>query len=97
MPLYFMLSTLGPDGAARLIERPERLKEVNREVEQMGVRIINQWALLGQYDFCTILEAENDTQVARIALELSSRGTLKTLTLSAIEVDELLNALRKPD
>jgi uncharacterized protein with GYD domain len=57
MATFLMLSTVGPDGAATLTENPDRLKAVNAEVEAMGVRVVAQWALLGQYDFCTVLDA----------------------------------------
>ena len=93
MPKFVMLSTLGPDGHARLRENPERLKEVNRDVEAMGVKVLEQFALLGQYDFLNILEAPDEITMARVATTLSSRGTLKTLTLSAIEVDEFIAAM----
>ena len=74
MATFLMLSTVGPDGAATLTENPDRLKAVNAEVEAMGVRVVAQWALLGQYDFCTVLDAPDETTMARVALVLGSRG-----------------------
>lgn len=94
MPTYLMLSTLGPDGAATLAEHPERLKEVNAEVGGMGVTVHSQYALLGPYDFCSIVEAPDELTVAKVALQLAARGTLKTLTITAIPVDELIEKLR---
>ena len=93
MPMYLMLSTLGPEGMATLRENPQRLKEVNGEVEAMGVRVVSQWALLGPYDFATILEAPDEKVVARVALTLGARGTLKTKTLTAIPIDEFIEAV----
>ena len=93
MPKYVMLSTLGPDGYARLRDSPERLKEVNADVESMGVKVLSQYALLGQYDFITVLDAPDERAVARVATTLSARGTLKTLTLTAIEVDDYVAIL----
>jgi uncharacterized protein with GYD domain len=93
MPRYIMLSTLGPEGAARLHEHPERLREVNRDVESMGVRIVDQYALLGRYDFLNVIEAPDEKTVARLAMTLAARGTLKTLTMPAIPVDEFIEAL----
>jgi len=93
MPKYVMLSTLGPDGAARLRDSPRRLKEVNAELEDMGVRVLSQYALLGQFDFLNILEAPDEVTMARVATSLAARGTLKTLTLTAIEVDTFIDAL----
>ncbi len=85
-----MLSTVGPDGAATLAKNPGRLKEVNAEVEAMGAKVIAQWALLGTYDFCTVLEAPDERVMARVSLLLGARGTLKTVTLAAIPIDEYI-------
>jgi uncharacterized protein with GYD domain len=93
MATFLMLSTVGPDGASTLTENPDRLKAVNSEVEAMGVKIVAQWALLGQYDFCTVIDAPDETAIARVALVLGSRGTLKTLTLSAIPIDEYIETV----
>ena len=93
MPKYVMLSTLGPDGYARFRDNPERLLEVNADVEAMGVKVLTQYALLGQYDFISILEAPDERAVARLATTLSARGTLKTLTLTAIEVEDYIETL----
>jgi uncharacterized protein with GYD domain len=90
MPTYIMLSTLGPEGAATLRANPERLLAVNHEVEAMGVRVLQQWAVIGPYDFCNILEAPNEKVMAQVALALGARGTMKTLTLTAIPVDEFI-------
>lgn len=95
MPLYVMLSTLGPQGSATLRENPARLREVNRDVESMGVRIISQYALLGQWDFLNVVEAPDEKAVARVATFLSARGTLKTQTLTAMEVDDFIEVLEK--
>lgn len=93
MPKFVMLSTLGPDGHARLRENPQRLREVNADVESMGVKVLEQFALLGQFDFLNILEAPDELTMARVASTLSSRGTLRTLTLTAIDVDDFIDAM----
>lgn len=95
MPMYLMLSTLGPAGAATLQEHPERLTEVNAEVEALGVRVLQQFALLGQFDFCSILEAPDDATMAKVALVLGARGTVKTVTLPAVPVEEFVRRLRE--
>ena len=94
MPTYVMLSTIGPDGAATLRQNPERLKEVNAEVEAMGVKVLEQYALLGNYDFLNIIEAPDEKAIARVAMTLAARGTLKTTTLTAIPVDEFIAGMR---
>jgi uncharacterized protein with GYD domain len=93
MATFLMLSTLGPEGMATLRTNPERLREVNAEVEAMGVRVVAQWALLGQYDFATVIEAPDEKAVARVAVALGSRGTLKTKTLSAMSIDDFIAAV----
>src|SRR5881392_2851427 len=93
MTTFVMLSTLGPDGSATLRENPARIKEVNAQVEAMGAHVVHQYALLGQWDFLNIIEAPDEKAMARIATELSARGTLKTRTMVAIDVDDLISAL----
>ena len=94
MPKYAMLSTLGPDGSARLAESPERLREVSQEVEAMGVKVLQQFAVLGQWDFLNIIEAPDEVAVARMATALAARGTLKTMTLPIIDIDSFIEGLR---
>lgn len=96
MPKYVMLSTLGPDGAARLRENPERLREVSAEVEAMGVTVLEQFATLGQWDFINILEAPDELTMAKVATTLASRGTLKTMTLPIMEIDAFIDRLKQP-
>ena len=82
-------------GAATLTENPDRLKAVNAEVEEMGVRVLAQWALLGPYDFATVLEAPDEQTMARVALVLgASRHPQDHLTLSAIPIDEYIDSVR---
>ena len=93
MATFLMLSTLGPEGMATLRQSPHRLKEVNTEVEAMGARVLSQWALLGQYDFATILEAPDEKTITKVAVALGARGTLKTKTLIAVPIDEFLETI----
>lgn len=94
MPKFIMLSTIGPEGAATLRENPERMKAVNAEVEALGVKVLEQFALLGPYDFLNILDAPDEVTMARVALVLGARGTVKTMTMSAIPVDDYIAGLR---
>ncbi|UCG10279.1 MAG: GYD domain-containing protein [Dehalococcoidia bacterium] len=89
MAVYVMLTTLTDEGRKTIKQNPNRLKEVNQEVETMGVKILAQYALLGPYDFVNILEAPDNKAIAKVALELGSRGTLQTLTMAAMTVDEI--------
>ena len=99
MASYIMLSTLTDEGRKTLKERPERLQAVNKEVEAMGARVTAQYAVLGGYDFVNVIEAPSNEVMARIAMELGSRGTIKVTTLPAFPIDafvEMLQATAPP-
>ena len=89
MAVYVMLTSLTDEGRKTVKESPKRLKEVNKEVEAMGVKILAQYALFGPYDFLNILEAPDNKTMSRVAIELGSRGTLQTMTMAAMTIDEL--------
>jgi uncharacterized protein with GYD domain len=95
MPYYVMLTNLTDEGRKTIKEKPERIKEVNKEVESMGVKILAQYALLGQYDFINILEAPDNEAVANVGLQLGARGTLQTTTLAAMTLDDFIAMLKK--
>ncbi len=95
MATYVMLTTLTSEGRKTLKERPERIREVNQEVESMGVKILQQYAVLGPYDFINILDAPNNEVISRVAVELGSRGTVQTATLPALPVDDFIQAVEK--
>jgi len=93
LPLYVMLTTLTPEGVQTLKNNPARINEVNREVEQLGATVKAQWAVLGQYDFVNVVEAPDETTMARVSLELGSRGTARYESLAAIPIDDFIAAL----
>ena len=93
MAIYVMLTTLTDQGRKTIKENPQRIKEVNKEVEAMGVKILAQYALLGPYDFVNILEAQDNKAVSKVAVELGARGTLQTLTMAAMTLDEFIGNL----
>jgi len=90
MAIYVMLTTLTDEGRKTIKDNPKRIKQVNKEVEALGVKIIAQYALLGPYDFVNILEAPDSRTVSRVAVELGSRGTLQTMTMAAMPIDEFI-------
>lgn len=94
MAIYVLLSTLTDEGRKTVKERPDRIREVNKELEGMGARVISQYALLGHYDFVSIVEAPNNESIARISVELGSRGTVQIMTLPAIPIEEFTAQLR---
>jgi len=93
MATYVMLTSLTDEGRKTVKENPERIREVNKEVETMGVKIVAQYALLGQYDFINILEAPDNETISRVAVELGSRGTLETTTIAAMSLDGFIRGL----
>jgi uncharacterized protein with GYD domain len=94
MPTYVMLTTVGPDGWARIREQPDRINEVTAEVEAMGLKVLTQYALLGQWDFLNVIESPDEATMARAAVALAARGTMRTTTMQAVSVDDLIETLR---
>ena len=90
MAIYVMLTTLTDEGRKTIKQNPQRIKEVNKEVEAMGVKILTQYAVLGPYDFINILEAPDNKAISKVAVELGARGTLQTMTMAAMSVDDLV-------
>ena len=90
MATYIMLTNLTDEGRKTIKGNPQRIKEVNKEVEAMGVKIIAQYAVLGPYDFVNILDAPDNKIVSKVAIELGSRGTLQTMTMAAMSLDEFI-------
>jgi uncharacterized protein with GYD domain len=95
MAIYVLLSNLTDEGRKTLKERPERLKEVNQEIERMGARVVTQYAVLGSYDFVNIVEAPTNEVIARISVELGSRGTVQLTTLPAMTIDAFVQMIRE--
>ena len=95
MPIYLMLTNLTDEGRRVVKDDPDRLRELNKEVEYMGVKILAQYALLGPHDFVNIIEAPSDEVVAKLAIHLSARGTLAPMTLPAMTLDNLIATLKK--
>jgi uncharacterized protein with GYD domain len=93
MPTYVMLTNLTADGVRTLKNNPGRVAEVNQEVEQIGAKVLTQYATLGQYDFVTVVEAPDEKTMAKVSIELGSRGTMSSQTLTAIPSDQLADAL----
>ncbi len=95
MALYIMLSKLTHEGRITIKERPERIREVAKELEKIGVSILEQYATLGEYDFVNIVEAPDNETIGKISVDLCSRGTIELITLAAVEVDSLIGSLKK--
>ena len=93
MPTYVMLTNLSAEGVKTLKNNPSRVAEVNQEVEQIGAKVIAQYATLGHFDFVNVVEAPDEKTIARVSLELGSRGTARYESLTAIPVDDFIASL----
>ena len=95
MPTYILLSKLTPEGRKTIKRKPERIREVNKEIETFGARVVAQYAVLGQYDFVNIVEAPDNEAISRVSMELGSRGTIEITSLPAIPVDKFILMARE--
>ena len=93
MPTYIMLTTLTPEGVQTVKNNPQRIKEVSKEIEQLGATVKAQWATLGHFDFVNVVEAPDEATIAKVSMELGSRGTAKYETLVAIPIDDFIAAI----
>jgi len=97
MRTFLLLSSLSPQGLQTLAATPERLFEVNREIERLGGRVVKQWALLGAYDFLSVVEAPDSLTITKLTMELTSRGSASFEVLAAIPVEDLIESLSGGD
>ena len=93
MPTYIMLTSLTAQGVQTLKSNPARLREVNSDVEELGARVLHQWATLGPFDFVNVVEAPDEQTIAKVSIALGARGSAKLQTLTAIPIDEFLDAI----
>lgn len=94
MAQYILLSTLTDEGRKTVKSKPERIKEVNKEIEGMGAKVLGQYAVLGPYDFVNIVEAPSNETMARISVALGARGTIQIMTLPAMSIDAFIKTLK---
>jgi uncharacterized protein with GYD domain len=94
MPIYVLLSSLTDQGRKTIKAKPSRIKQVNNEIESMGAKVLAQYALLGPYDFVNVIEAKDNKAIAKISVELGSRGSVQFLTMPAIPIDEFITTLK---
>ncbi len=95
MATYILLTTLTDEGRKTIKGRPDRIQEVNKEIEAMGAKVVDQYAVLGPYDFISIVEALDNEAIARISVELGARGTVQILTLPALPVPSFIERLKE--
>ena len=95
MPIYILLSKLTSEGRKTIKERPDRIKEVDKEIEAFGAKVLQQYAVLGKYDFINIVEAPSNDAILRVSIELGSRGTIQIESMPAKSIDDFLKMLKK--
>jgi len=95
MPIYILLSTLTSEGRKTIKERPERIKEVNKVIEAFGAKVVQQFSVLGPYDFVNVVEAPDNEAITRVSIELGSRGTVHIMSMPATPMDKFLSMLKK--
>ena len=93
MPTYVMLTNLTADGVKTLKGNPGRVAEVNHEVEALGAEVVAQYTTLGQFDFVTVIEAPSEEVMAKVSIEMGSRGTMTSQTLTALSAKRLAEVL----
>ena len=93
MPTYLMFATLSPQGLQTLRATPERLFEVNRESEALGVRVLQQWALLGPYDILSVVDAPDREAVMQLSAKMAARGSAQVVTLPVLEIEDFLDTM----
>jgi uncharacterized protein with GYD domain len=93
MPIFILLSTLTQQGVQTIKSNPERLRQVNADVEEFGCKVLHQWATLGEFDFVNIVEAPDIATVAKVSIALSARGSTKIETLPALDIEDFLKTL----
>ena len=95
MPIYILLSTLTSEGRKTIKERPERIKEVDKEIEAFGAKVLQQYSVLGSYDFVNIVEAPSNEAIMRVSIELGARGTVQITSMPATPIDDFLTMIKK--
>ena len=93
MPTYLLMTTLTAQGVQTLKANPDRLREVNRDVEELGARVLHQWAVLGPFDFINVVEAPDTATITKVSVALGARGSSKIQSWEALEIEDFLNQL----
>ena len=95
MPTYILMSKLTSEGRKTIKEKPDRIKEVNKEIEAFGAKVLQQYSVLGPYDFVNVVEAPNNEAITRVSIELGSRGTVEITSMPAMPIDAFISMVKK--
>jgi uncharacterized protein with GYD domain len=93
VPIYILLSRLSQQGIQTVQTNPDRLREVNRDVEELGAKVLHQWATLGEFDFVNVVEAPDTATIAKVSVALGARGSTRIETLPALTIDEFVRSI----
>jgi len=83
MPTYISLVQYTQKGIEAINESPKRLDGARKAFEEAGAKIKDFYLVMGEYDIIFVAEAPNDETVAKLALILGSKGSVKTRTMRA--------------
>jgi uncharacterized protein with GYD domain len=89
------MSKLTSEGRKTIKQNPDRIKEVNKEIEAFGAKVLQQYSVLGPYDFINIVEAPNNEAITKVSIELGSRGTIEIMSMPATQIDDFISMVKK--
>ena len=89
------MSKLTAEGRKTIKDNPDRIKEVNKEIEGFGAKVLEQYSILGPYDFMNIVEAPNNEAINKVSIELGSRGTIEIISMPAMKIDDFISVIKK--
>ena len=94
MPIYILMSKLTYKGRQTIKHHPDRIKEVNKDIEAYGAKVLQQYSVLGPYDFVNIIDAPDNKLVNKLSIELAARGTIEIMTMPALQIDEFISEIK---
>ena len=94
MAIFITMTNLSPEGRKALQKDLSRIKANNKELEAMGVKVLAQYATLGQYDFINIFEAPNADAIFKVAFHLTGKGIAQVQTMEAKNLDDFIAATK---
>jgi len=89
MATYIMLITLTPEGRAAAREEADYLLALEDKIAAPGVNMMGVYAVLGRFDYVTIVEAPDNESIARFSLDLGVEAGVHIETLPVIPASRL--------
>ena len=88
MPTYVLLTKLTEKGYETMHNNPDRLDSVAGEIQKLGCQVVAQYALLGEWDVLSIIEAPDNGTAVHMNVDLSARGTSTRMVMAALTSEE---------